>query len=338
MPNTAPETSNNVKLTAFDRKLLSALEVDGRASIATLARKVGASPGTVRYRLLRLEREGAIAGYPVVINPAKFGYCYFKLYANFRGDSPQDKLMFLNWLKARQCVTWAARLDGTFNVGVSIFAPTANDAQAQIDHILARWGKNISACKKVVNLYAVYLAPRLFGTSEGTRKFAYQSVSSNETPLTLDDESKRVLYHLSLTPRAPISELALRTGLTSEVVVSRIKKLRNEGVLVGVTLRINSPRVNQYHYKLLLHLRNALPSNVQRIISFLCELPYVTYVVRTMGDWDVEFDIEVASPEAFRRLAETLSDKFSDAIDRYDSLYVYEVAKYQLYPLVPPRG
>jgi DNA-binding Lrp family transcriptional regulator len=50
-------------LTDLDRQLLSALREDGRASVASLARKLGVARATVNSRLERLVSSGTIVGF-----------------------------------------------------------------------------------------------------------------------------------------------------------------------------------------------------------------------------------------------------------------------------------
>jgi DNA-binding Lrp family transcriptional regulator len=52
-------------LDTTDRKLLSLLRDDARASVASMAKRLGVSRGTVQNRLARLEADGTIVGYTV---------------------------------------------------------------------------------------------------------------------------------------------------------------------------------------------------------------------------------------------------------------------------------
>ena len=54
---------------SVDQSLLSLLRQDARMSIATLAKKLGVSRGTVSNRITRLEDEGVIVGYTVRLRP-----------------------------------------------------------------------------------------------------------------------------------------------------------------------------------------------------------------------------------------------------------------------------
>jgi Lrp/AsnC family leucine-responsive transcriptional regulator len=57
----------------FDRKILAALQEDGRLSNVNLAEKVGLSPSPCLRRVKRLEQEGYIRGYRAVLDRRKLG-------------------------------------------------------------------------------------------------------------------------------------------------------------------------------------------------------------------------------------------------------------------------
>ncbi|RMI36081.1 Lrp/AsnC family transcriptional regulator [Streptomyces triticirhizae] len=62
-----------VSLDETDRRILDALQRNGRASYAELARAVAMSPSAVTERVRRLEESGVIAGYTAVLDPERLG-------------------------------------------------------------------------------------------------------------------------------------------------------------------------------------------------------------------------------------------------------------------------
>lgn len=58
----------------IDRQLLSLLRDDARASVASLAKVLRVSRGTVQNRLSKLESEGTITGYTVRLKPQVEGH------------------------------------------------------------------------------------------------------------------------------------------------------------------------------------------------------------------------------------------------------------------------
>ena len=62
-----------IKLDATDRKILSLLQADGRMTNAELAGRVNLSPSACLRRVDRLEEQGVVAGYAMLVNADALG-------------------------------------------------------------------------------------------------------------------------------------------------------------------------------------------------------------------------------------------------------------------------
>jgi Lrp/AsnC family leucine-responsive transcriptional regulator len=62
-----------MELDRIDRQILTLLQLDGRLTNAALAEQVHLSPSACLRRVQRLEREGVIAGYIALLEPAAVG-------------------------------------------------------------------------------------------------------------------------------------------------------------------------------------------------------------------------------------------------------------------------
>ncbi|MBU8876556.1 Lrp/AsnC family transcriptional regulator [Reyranella sp. MMS21-HV4-11] len=60
-------------LDAIDRRILAALQADGRLSNVDLAEKIGLSPSPCLRRVNRLEREGYVEGYRAMLGRRRIG-------------------------------------------------------------------------------------------------------------------------------------------------------------------------------------------------------------------------------------------------------------------------
>jgi Lrp/AsnC family leucine-responsive transcriptional regulator len=58
----------------IDRRILSALQKDGRIPVTDLAERVGLSPTPCARRMARMEQEGLITGYAARVDPEKLGF------------------------------------------------------------------------------------------------------------------------------------------------------------------------------------------------------------------------------------------------------------------------
>lgn len=71
--NSATRSQSPKMLDRIDRKILSALHLNGRLSISDLAEQVGLSTSPCWARVKRLETSGAIERYTAIIDPAALG-------------------------------------------------------------------------------------------------------------------------------------------------------------------------------------------------------------------------------------------------------------------------
>ena len=62
-----------VELDAIDKRIVAALQVDGRISIVDLSEKVGLSPTPCQRRVKRLEEQGVITRYAALVAPPALG-------------------------------------------------------------------------------------------------------------------------------------------------------------------------------------------------------------------------------------------------------------------------
>ncbi len=56
-----------------DRRIIELLQRDARMPISRIAKEVGLSENGVKYRLEKLEKDGVISQYALLVNPAKIG-------------------------------------------------------------------------------------------------------------------------------------------------------------------------------------------------------------------------------------------------------------------------
>ncbi|QGM21748.1 winged helix-turn-helix transcriptional regulator [Spiribacter sp. 2438] len=65
--------SATIELDRLDRSILRLLSVEGRISVAELARRIGRSKSPTQARLRRLEDAGVIRGYRAILDPINIG-------------------------------------------------------------------------------------------------------------------------------------------------------------------------------------------------------------------------------------------------------------------------
>ncbi|MEW6100017.1 MAG: Lrp/AsnC family transcriptional regulator [Pseudomonadota bacterium] len=123
--------STEVQLDAIDRRILRALQADGRMTYDQLAGEVNLSPSATLRRVRRLEELGAIAGYMAIVPPERVGLG-LTAYINVRLEkhtethkrNPMDlfRAAVQTWPEVVECVALTGEMDYLLRVVVEDMA------------------------------------------------------------------------------------------------------------------------------------------------------------------------------------------------------------------------
>jgi Lrp/AsnC family leucine-responsive transcriptional regulator len=111
-------------LDEIDRKIVAALQAEGRLPIVDLAERVGLSATPCQRRVKRLEEEGVITRYAALISPAAMGYGLQALVEVTLDDHSEKTVeAFEAAIRARPEVVACYAVTGDMDFLLHIFAP-----------------------------------------------------------------------------------------------------------------------------------------------------------------------------------------------------------------------
>ncbi len=119
---------NDVDIDAIDRRILRALQQDGRMTFDQLAEQVQLSPSAALRRVRKLEEGGAIAGYVAVLEPARVGLgltAYLNVRIARQPDSqhrdPMEsfRVAVQTWPEVVECAALSGEMDYLLRVVVA---------------------------------------------------------------------------------------------------------------------------------------------------------------------------------------------------------------------------
>jgi Lrp/AsnC family leucine-responsive transcriptional regulator len=120
-----------VQLDSIDRRILRALQVDGRLTYDVLASQVSLSPSATLRRVKRLEEAGAIAAYVALVPPERVGFA-LTAYINVRLEkhsevhkrNPMDlfRASVQTWPEVVECAALTGEMDYLLRVVVQDMA------------------------------------------------------------------------------------------------------------------------------------------------------------------------------------------------------------------------
>lgn len=125
-------------LDAIDHKLINALQIDCRQSIAEIAEKVGLSPSACHRRIGILEKNKVIEGYKAQINGDKLGYhIAFYVEVSLESQSEQVLAAFEAAVKSRPQILECYLMTGSADYLLKVAAENTREYERIYRRIIA---------------------------------------------------------------------------------------------------------------------------------------------------------------------------------------------------------
>ena len=227
------------KFDDLDRRLVQALQLDGRVPFSRIAEALGVSDQTIARRYTRLRTEGHIR----VIASVEYAFMGEVAWLVRVQCKPDGAERLGRTLAARDDTAWVSLSSGGTEINCSTWAPAGVVQEPSL--LLARLPRTPS----VVSMTAHCVMHTFFGGPRGpVLKYGWLTpeqvdvlepelpleptfAPGEREPVTLDDADLRMLVVLGRDGRAELAELAAATGWSQSTVRRRLTQLRASGAV-----------------------------------------------------------------------------------------------------------
>ncbi len=141
---------NNMKLDKKDLKLIYELDRNARIPYSQLAKKVGLSQESVRYRVNKLIKEEVIKKFFTVIDISKIGFTFYKILLKLHNVDETKVSNMINWLSQKKEIVWLTTLDGNYDIGCVIKSRNIFEFNKTLEEIVCRRRKIFEVSKMII--------------------------------------------------------------------------------------------------------------------------------------------------------------------------------------------
>jgi Lrp/AsnC family transcriptional regulator, leucine-responsive regulatory protein len=317
-----------------DKKILYELDKNSRQPNSEIARHVHLSKQVVGFRIQKLIADKIISFFYTVIDTSKLGFTLHKNFVRLRNITKEKEKEFIEYIKSNPNVVWAASSDGRYDFIFSTWAKDVESLDRILKEINNKFGTFIYERQVATILKGQYL-PRDYLLDKKRASFGGASFGAVAKKVNLDKVDWQILLDLGKNARTSAVNISQKPEISADAVGDRLKKMRKLGVITGYTIVPNESKYPYMHYKILISLKNISEKIEQDIIDYCKANPNIVYIVKALGEWDFEVDVEVESIEKFRELMMNLKSRFQNDLRDYSSLLIYQVHKYNFCPSIP---
>ncbi len=292
------------KLKQTDKKLLAYLYQHGRESLSEIAKKTNLSREQVTYRIEKYLKEGVIKGFFPIINYNKVGYSLTTLIM-LSFDSQQALSSF-----KQKCVKDKHRVShGEVLAKYDLFMVLIfQNEKEKGDYLSNLLSENNIANFLVLEPYNLGLYPLKF--IETAKKEGYQVILEEKKKEKLEDKDKEILRALLTDARIRVIDIAKQTGLSAELVVYHLKKLKERGILLGSRAYFDMEKLGFFYTLLFINMKKFSSENQEKLKRFAKKEPFIETIAFMFSKPNCYMQIFHANEQELRETLARFKDEF----------------------------
>ena len=317
----------------IDYNLLYLLSEKARIKLKELSQHLNKSIQRLKYSVSVLEKDGLIRDPYCIFDYSYFGLVLFKVY--FKGGyiQEQDKLKIIKELSENPYITSIYEFTGEFDFGVEFASPNPSKFNKELKKISALI-QTLSDYKIILNL-VTYIYPKHYLTkSTNLHSLVVERIVGGDRERESFNKNEMIIIkNLLLKPTSKLIELADNCKLNIKTVKSTLKNLTKRNIIKGFKYIIDTNKLNISTCRLFLKLHNLSLERESELMEYMLSIREIVQVNKTVGDWDMEVDIESLDNTRLRYIIIQIRGEFKDLIERFNLIEFYKYYKRSYLPL-----
>ena len=305
-----------------DKKILYQLDRDSSQTNKQIAKKVGLSEMVTSNRIKRLISLGIIENFYVKTNPSYLGYSHIKVYLRLHNITRTKENEIINHLKKQKAIFWLSSIRGKYDIVLSIYVKSIFEFSQKYHELFSEYqeyilDRNVIVLESALTFTKAYLLQR-----QNSEEVIYSEGGKIQTKIDKKDEE--ILKILSKNARETFVNIATKLKSSADTIRYRIKNLEKKEIITGFSTKINFNKLGNNYNLIFLKLHNMTSQKYNKMKDFAKTNKNIIVYIKSIGDHEVELEIETSNKEELDNLIKNLRDNFSNEIKDYEILEITE--------------
>jgi len=153
-----------------------------------------------------------------------------------------------------------------------------------------------------------------------------------EKEIQLDKTDHDFLKLLNKEGRKSLIDIAKQLKVSADTIKYRLNNLKKRGIITGFGVKIDYKKLDNHYYLIFLKLQNMNLQKYTKLESLARINKNVIIFIKTIGDHDIELEVETTNNDELDELMKTLRDHFVSEIKDYEILEVTREHRMTYYP------
>ncbi|MBN2421966.1 AsnC family transcriptional regulator [Candidatus Woesearchaeota archaeon] len=305
---------SKIKLDKKDIRILAELDFNARATLSHLAKVVGLKKNSVAYRLKRLEKSGLIEGYYTIIDLARIGNYYLRVWIKYHNISNEEEKELIDYLIKSGKYGFIVSIGGKYDLCFSFNIKNLYEVEERMDILMKKFGHLFKELNHSF-VSKIYFFENSFIYADNTkRKNIIKYIGRDPLKKAVDDIDLKIINILSGNGRISFADIAKKIKIHPKNVKYRLKRLQDNNIILGFRMKLNYFDFNYHYYKLFLHCKNLDKKKIKEMITYGNYHNNIIYFIKTLMDPQVEYEIITKSTKEIYEILKEIKFKFKDVI------------------------
>ena len=313
----------------IDRRILCELDLNCRAPLTQVAKRLRISRNTLAYRIKQLENEGIITKYICSINLGLLGYKTYKIFFKIKNDKKESE--FVKYLIDSKKVIHLLKTEGNFDYSMAVAVKNILELDDFLSNLKNDFKDFISDYFVSILVYSKIfkLNKLLLDQKQAIPKFEKYSVEDEN--IKIDEKDIKIIKELSQNANLSIVELSKKTDLSIDVVKYRLKNISTK-IVNSYRIMLDFNKLGYYHYLIMLKIKNITKNEERRLLSWCTNKNNVIYCNKRIGSYDFEVNCAIKDIDDLNKFIIELKNEFYGVIDSYQILLNNKLLKLNYVP------
>ena len=309
----------SLKIDSIDKRILFELDKNSRIPETKLAKMLGKSKESIRYRIKKLTENKIINKFTIWIDPTKIGYQVYKIYLS-TNNIPEKKKELIEYVKNDRRLFWLGVAEGIWNIGLTFFSKNAQEFFELKNQLVGKFKELIIELKtaQVVGIQ-IHEKSFLYNTNSNWTYFFNEAKEEQ-----LDNISRILLDELFNNSRINLAKIAYKYKTTVDIIRNRIKNMEKQKIIVKYTININYDLLNYEFYKTFLYLKNTDKESIDKILAYILKSRRIIHLVKQISPWDIELETVCKNYKEYIKTMSELTQKFPESIHKIETAIISE--------------
>ncbi|MBN2101414.1 MAG: Lrp/AsnC family transcriptional regulator [Candidatus Aenigmarchaeota archaeon] len=318
------------KFTSIERSTLRFLDVDARTKFTKVGKETRQSQQRVHYTVNSMLEASIIQNFYTLIDYAKLDVLNFRVYFKVSYAEEQKIEELIDFLIKEPHSAKIETCGGRYDLFCSFFAYNPSQFNKILRSIMEKFPAQLQNYMVLTTIVS-----RHFG-----RKYMFDVrypedqlfVGGDREPENPDEIDIGILKELSQDARKNSVRIGKAVGISSKSVIERIRKLEKNGIILGFKPLLDLPKIGYKSAKISISYHNVSSEAEENLIEYLRFHNNVVFITKTLGEWNLEIDVEAENTAELRRIEIEIRQKFALLIKEIESIPIYHVYKRNYFP------